>query len=174
MTNTATHEGHRARARERFLSGDPASRTDAALLELLLTYAIPQRDVQPLVKTLLSKFGTLDKILAASPADLCQVAGIKQNSATLLSLVSAIQKRNPLPAPASAPQLKPKSDPASVPGEQRVLAPILETPATPKPQPTAERHRKPVARRGSELFGKAVLKEAIAMLPKLGPELSVA
>ena len=48
MSEKAAHEGHRARVRERFLSGDDASRSDAALLELLLTYALPQRDVQPL------------------------------------------------------------------------------------------------------------------------------
>ena len=48
MSEKAAHEGHRARVRERFLSGDAASRSDAALLELLLTYALPQRDVQPL------------------------------------------------------------------------------------------------------------------------------
>ncbi|MDP1069133.1 hypothetical protein, partial [Klebsiella pneumoniae] len=51
--------GHRQRLRERFLAGDENSRSEEALLELLLTYAIPQRDVQPLAKHLLEAFGGL-------------------------------------------------------------------------------------------------------------------
>jgi len=167
MSEKATHEGHRARVREKFLSGDAASRSDAALLELLLMFAIPQRDVQPLAKELLAKFGNLDQVLAAPPANLCQVPGIKQNSAILLSLVAAIHERTAAPTIAPAPPVKPAAPQPSTSPEQRVLAPILESPATSKPTQSTQRNRKPVARYGSELFGKAVLKEAIAMLPKL-------
>jgi len=167
MSEKALHGGHRERVRERFLSGDAASRSEAALLELLLTYAIPQRDVQPLANNLLSRFGSLDKVLAAQPADLCQVAGIKQNSATLLNLVAAIHKRNSSSAPATAHGPTPKSGHAGRPPEQRVLTQLLESPTAAKPQPPLPRHRKPASRYGSGLFGKAVLKEAIDMLPKL-------
>ena len=70
MSESSKHEGHRARLRERFLSGDAVSRSDVALLELLLTYGIPQRDVQPLAKSLIARFGGLEGVLAcAHPAD---------------------------------------------------------------------------------------------------------
>jgi DNA repair protein RadC len=46
--------GHRQRLRERFLADESLSHTDEALLELLLTYSIPQRDVQLLAKALLA------------------------------------------------------------------------------------------------------------------------
>jgi hypothetical protein len=49
--------GHRELLRERFLHGDSSSRSDAALLELLLTFGTPRRDVQRLAETLLARFG---------------------------------------------------------------------------------------------------------------------
>jgi hypothetical protein len=58
------------RLREGFIAGEAASRTDDALLELFLTFGIPQRDVQPLAKALFSRFGGLDKVLAADPSAL--------------------------------------------------------------------------------------------------------
>lgn len=42
-------KGHRQRLRDHFAGGEESSRSEEALLELLLTYAIPQKDVQPLV-----------------------------------------------------------------------------------------------------------------------------
>jgi DNA repair protein RadC len=160
------NEGHRERLRERFLAGDAASCSDAALLEILLIYALPHRDVQTLANTLLSRFGSLEKVLAASPTDLCQVDGIKQNSAALLKLVEAIRQRNH-PSTEISPNHKPKSDKAPYAGDQHILIPLLESAANPKILLPAPGHRKPVSRYGSELFGKAVLKEAIDMLPKL-------
>ena len=53
------NKGHRQRLRERFINGEAGSRSDEALLELLLTYAIPQKDVQPLAKQLISEYGSL-------------------------------------------------------------------------------------------------------------------
>jgi DNA repair protein RadC len=49
-----TGKGHRQRLKERFLAGEPSSQSDEALLELLLTYAIPQKDVQPLARHLIA------------------------------------------------------------------------------------------------------------------------
>ena len=52
-------KGHRQRLRDRFASGEESSRSEKALLELLLAYAIPQKDVQPLAARLLSEHGSL-------------------------------------------------------------------------------------------------------------------
>jgi hypothetical protein len=132
-----THGGHRTRLRERFLSGHESSRSDVAILELLLTYAIPQRDVLSLAQDLLAKFGSLEKVLAAAPADLCQIDGIKENSAVLISLVEAIRERNP--AQQQATPSPPKAASAIQPGEQRVLAPLLVASTPPKPSAPAPR-----------------------------------
>lgn len=55
----SVHEGHRARLRRAFLSG--AELEDHELLELLLTYAIPRADVNPLAHHLLDRFGGLER-----------------------------------------------------------------------------------------------------------------
>ena len=86
------NKGHRQRLRERFASGEESSRSEEALLELLLTYAIPQKDVQPLAKRLLSEYGSLPALLENSMETLCQFDGVKENSAVLLKLVDWIRR----------------------------------------------------------------------------------
>ena len=73
------NKGHRQRLRDRFTSGEEGSRSEEALLELLLTYAIPQKDVQPLAERLLSDHGSLSSLLEAPIESLCQSDGIKEN-----------------------------------------------------------------------------------------------
>lgn len=84
--STGTTAGHRERMRARFLAGDGVALTDEALLELLLTYSIPRRDVRPLAKALLAKFGDPAAVLAAEPSELEKVSGIKGNSVVLMKL----------------------------------------------------------------------------------------
>jgi hypothetical protein len=93
--------GHRERLRERFVHGDALSRTDAALLELLLTFGIPRRDVQPLAEALLARFGDLTHVLAADPAALCSVDGAESHVSTLLKLVDYICQARSTPRPGS-------------------------------------------------------------------------
>jgi len=78
--------------RDRFTSGEEGSRSEEALLELLLTYAIPQKDVRPLAKQLLSEYGSLPSLLETSMETLCQSDGVKENSAVLLKLVDWIRQ----------------------------------------------------------------------------------
>jgi DNA repair protein RadC len=168
MSEKPKHEGHRVRLRERFLAGEAASRSDEALLELLLTYSIPQRDVQPLAKTLIGRFGSLENVLAAPPADLGQTDGLKQTSIVLLKaaheiLARAVRPKTPAKPP-GPPQETPRP-PARV--QQEVMPDILKLTEGDAAKPQASAFRAPVARTGTELFGKAVLKEAIEMLPKL-------
>lgn len=56
-------------------------------LELLLFYAIPQRNVNPLAHRLIEHFGSLGAVLEATPSQLQAVRGIGENAATLLSAV---------------------------------------------------------------------------------------
>jgi len=66
---------------------------DYELLELLLFLAIPQKDVKPLAKRLLARFGGFSAVLNADPAALMQVDGIKDNSVAALKIVQAAAGR---------------------------------------------------------------------------------
>jgi len=84
--------GHRERLKARYIAGDEGAYTDEALLELLLTYAIPQKDVQPLAQKLIATFGSLSDVLSADITTLCKQEGIKEHSAVLLKLIDWIRK----------------------------------------------------------------------------------
>lgn len=85
--------GHRSRLRRRFLQDRGQSMEDYELVELLLMSAIPRRDVKPLAKGLLRRFGSLSEILAASRSELATIQGLGESSITLLLLVGTCQRR---------------------------------------------------------------------------------
>ena len=62
------YHGHRERLRARFREAGSDAVTDYELLELVLFRAIPQRDVKPLAKELIAKFGSFAEVIAAPPA----------------------------------------------------------------------------------------------------------
>ncbi len=66
--------GHRERLRARARASGFVGLPDYELLELFLFRSIPQRDVKPLAKALLARFGTLGGVLAANEAALRTVA----------------------------------------------------------------------------------------------------
>jgi DNA repair protein RadC len=73
--------------RDRARKGGLAALPDYELLELYLFRSIPMRDVKPLAKALLTRFGSLSGVLAASPADLRTVAGVGESVALDLTLM---------------------------------------------------------------------------------------
>lgn len=150
--------GHRERLRKHFLARDEGSHTDEALLELLLTYAIPQKDVQPLAKELISKFGSLSNALGADIETLCKIDGIKINSAVLLKLADWVRLNH------SSEALQ-----AEISVQSPTPQPTLfESVKTEKLRDIPVKFAKKILpRRGTGLFGKAVLKEAIELVPKL-------
>jgi len=79
--------GHRKRLRERFIKGSLEGMHDYEVLELLLTYAIPRRDVKPCAKALLQHFGSLSGVMDATSRELEEVAQIGPVSSTLIRLV---------------------------------------------------------------------------------------
>lgn len=85
--------GHRKRLRERFILGEGKDMPDYELLELLLMIAIPRRDVKPIAKRLIKKFGSFAEVINASIEDLQQIEGIKETSATILKIVKAAALR---------------------------------------------------------------------------------
>lgn len=89
----AGHIGHRQRVKEEFLSRGLEGWPDHRVLELLLFYAIPQGDVNPLAHELIDRFGSLDKVLDASPDELRKVPGLGEHSLTLLRMIPALSGR---------------------------------------------------------------------------------
>lgn len=85
MSEKAVHAGHRARMRERFMKEGLSGFSEHEVLELLLMFAIPQRDVNPLAHRLIDRFGSLSAVLESSPAELTRVEGVGENAAALLS-----------------------------------------------------------------------------------------
>jgi DNA repair protein RadC len=84
----ASLEGHRRRLRERFAKSGLAGFHDHEILELLLTYAIPRRDVKTIAKDLLSEFGNNIASVFDAPAEALQrVEGIGENAAVLIGLM---------------------------------------------------------------------------------------
>lgn len=92
MANPSVHKGHRERLKARFLETGLDSFTDVQALELLLFYAIPQRDTNPIAHALLDRFGSLSQVLDAQPEDLKKVPGVSDHSATLLRLVTDLAR----------------------------------------------------------------------------------
>lgn len=82
---TPHYAGHRDRLRHKILTFGPEILEDYELLEMLLIYAIPRRDVKPLAKELIRFFGSFSAVLNASPEELEQIKGIKDNAAALIS-----------------------------------------------------------------------------------------
>jgi DNA repair protein RadC len=82
--------GHRQRVKSRFLNSfanKNMTYDDYELLEMLLFYSIPRRDVKPLAKLLLQKHGSLANILAAPKEILLQSKGVNENTVCLLQLI---------------------------------------------------------------------------------------
>jgi DNA repair protein RadC len=63
---------------------------DYELLELLLTYAIPRKDLKPVAKALIKRFGGLAGVLDATHEDLVSVPGLGSNSSVLIRLVKQV------------------------------------------------------------------------------------
>ncbi len=85
--------GHRERLKEQFLRYGALGLSDTDLLELVLTYAIPRRDVRPLAEELLSRFGSLERVVNASAVELAAIHGISSHTAALVRLVGEIPIR---------------------------------------------------------------------------------
>lgn len=87
------YHGHRDRLRARFLENGPEALQDYELLELVLFMAIPRRDVKPLAKDLLKKFGNLPSLLNAPVDELLKVEGVSENTATAIKAITAAAHR---------------------------------------------------------------------------------
>jgi len=87
------YKGHRERLRSRFAETGDQGLPDYEILELLLFRSIPQRDVKPLAKELIARFGSLSGVLGARRERLTEVKGVGDSVAADLKLVEAAGRR---------------------------------------------------------------------------------
>lgn len=87
------YHGHRERLRTRFLAGGHQPMPEYEILELLLFNAISRIDVKPLAKRLLSAFGDLNGVIAASEHRLLQIEGATPKVYYHLRLAEAFAQR---------------------------------------------------------------------------------
>jgi DNA repair protein RadC len=99
------YHGHRDRLRARFAETGGDALPDYELLELVLFRSIPRRDVKPIAKELLRRFGTFAEVLAAPPSRLVEVEGIGEAIVLDLKIVEAAARRLARGAVAKRPVL---------------------------------------------------------------------
>lgn len=87
------HDGHREKVRARFLTAGLDAFADHEALELLLYYAIPRRDTNPIAHSLMERYGSLSAVLEAPVEDLRKVEGVGESAAILLRLVPQLSRR---------------------------------------------------------------------------------
>ncbi len=93
MTKENLHSGHRERLRKRFFEEGLDAFEDHQVLELLLFYAIPRSDTNPVAHRLLKRFGSLSAVLEADPKDLAAVEGMGLGAAAFLSMLPHAMRR---------------------------------------------------------------------------------
>jgi DNA repair protein RadC len=90
--STGPH-GHRARMRDKLLTRGPGALADYELLEMLLFLAMPKGDTKPLAKSLINRFGSFARVLAAPQPELLATRGLGPHSVAALKLVQAAALR---------------------------------------------------------------------------------
>jgi DNA repair protein RadC len=87
------YHGHRERLRTRFREAGTDALSDYELLELLLFRALPRRDVKPLAKQLIARFGSFAEVISAPEPRLAEVKGLGESAITELKIVQAAASR---------------------------------------------------------------------------------
>ncbi|MBO4563235.1 MAG: RadC family protein [Clostridia bacterium] len=85
------HIGHRQRIKERYLEKGFAALDDKDVLELLLTFAIPRRDVYNTARELVDEFGSVINVLDSDSEALRERGGLTDHTIVLLKLVNDIR-----------------------------------------------------------------------------------
>ena len=84
------HKGHRERLREMAAKTGIDKLPEHQVLELLLSYVIPQKDTNPLAHALIKKFGSLAGVFEANSAKLKTVKGMGEVASSFLSTCGQI------------------------------------------------------------------------------------
>jgi DNA repair protein RadC len=93
LTDVPHYHGHRERLRERFRGAGADALSDYELMEMVLFRAMPRRDVKPLAKSLISKFGSFAETVHAPDTRLREVGGLGEAAITEIKLIAAAAGR---------------------------------------------------------------------------------
>ncbi len=85
--------GHRARLRKRLIEGGAEALVDHEVIELLLMQAVPRRDMKPLARSLIQRFGSLAAVLQTDPRTLAAHPGMGEATAAALKIVTVAATR---------------------------------------------------------------------------------
>lgn len=88
-----THDGHRQRLKNRYESTGSEGFSDHEILELILGYAISQKDTNPIAHQLINTFGDLRGVLDAEKTELLAIDQIGEHAAFLLKFMPCIVRR---------------------------------------------------------------------------------
>ena len=86
------HSGHRDRMRKKFIDYGGESFETHEILEMILYYAYPMRDTNPIAHRLLERFGSLSNLID-SPYNALIEAGLTNNVATYIKLLPELFSR---------------------------------------------------------------------------------
>ncbi len=85
--------GHRDRLRARFLDAGGAGLPDYELMELVLYRTIPRRDVKPIAKDLIKRFGSFAEVLGARLERLIEAPGVGEATAIDIKIIEEAGRR---------------------------------------------------------------------------------
>lgn len=153
-------DGHSERLRQKF-KNNPQSVSDTERLELALTYAIPRKDVAPLARDLITHFGDLPSVIAASAEQLMEVNGMGEATTFFLELINNLLVTMPEAQTNMSPTKK------NIPSPQLTL--FVEGEGE---SPLASKNlakKKPVVKdRQMRVFANDEIVNSLAFLPQVG------
>lgn len=82
--------GHRERLCNRLIKASNDNLQDYEIVELMLFLIFKRKDTKSLAKTLLQRFGSIDKIIAASKSDLLQIDGVGESTFKAIKIIEAV------------------------------------------------------------------------------------
>lgn len=97
------HSEHRRRVKNRFRNEGLDHFEELHALELLLFYALPRIDTNPIAHDLLNYFGNLRNVLEAPVEQLMAINGVGEHAAILLSLVRGLSQKYMISGDSAAP-----------------------------------------------------------------------
>ena len=86
------HKDHRQRIKKRYASTGFEGFSQHEVLELLLFYAIPRQDVNPLAHRLIDTFGSLSGVMDAPLQELAKVKGMGESTARYLKMFPEVAR----------------------------------------------------------------------------------
>jgi DNA repair protein RadC len=90
---TVHYHGHRQRLRERFLKSGLESFADYEAVELLLTLAVPRKDVKVAAKLAIERFGSFRGVLDAPLEELRKIPGLGDVAPAALRIIREAANR---------------------------------------------------------------------------------